>query len=396
MLSNNDGCVVARSNEAKRLGVKMGQPAFQIRDLLNTRQVIAISGDHLLYRSISLRVHSIFRRFVPLALDYSVDEAFMDMTGIEKSRLLPIGNAIVATCAAEERIPVTVGFAPTKTLAKIATERGKKSGERVVVLEDASQISAILSEISVGDVWGIGRRLAKKLFGCRVYTAADLAGRPVGWVRSTLGVHGERCWRELHGESCIELGHIERTLQDSISETRTFPRDVSDFDSLRAKTAIYAADCARRLRNMRAHCRKVTVFLRTNRFHTEHGYHAPQASVTFRRPVNDTGLIVEAAHHALSKIYSSEFAYKRAGVTISDISNADCWTPSLFDMETPAESACTSPRPQLLTAIDSINNTVGQPLIRLASQLAAGETHHNDGYSSSFQAPKTIPGEKDF
>ena len=392
VLSNNDGCVVARSNEAKALGIKMGQPAFQIRDIIRAGQVTALSGDHLLYRSISIRVHEIFRRYSPVSLDYSVDEAFMDMSGIDTVRLQFIGETIVRTCAEEEHIPVTVGFAPTKTLAKIATESGKKSCRRVVVLEDMAVIADILAHTSVSDVWGIGRRIAKKLYSSGVYSAADFTARPLAWIRSTLGIHGERCWRELRGEPCIELEHVERTLQDSISETRTFPTDESDFDVLRSRIAVYASNCARRLRDMHAHCRNVTVFLRTNRFHTENGYQSPQTSIAFRRPVNDTALIVEAAHIALKRIYSCGCAYKRAGVIISGISNADCWTPSLFD-ESANEPAHTAPHPGLLTAIDGINRSVGQPLVRLASQLT-GPGVAACGYSSSFQAPKALPGEK--
>lgn len=170
VLSNNDGCAVARSNEAKRLGVKMGQPAFELRELITSEQLIALSGNHTLYRDISLRIHDIFRRYAPDTTDYSVDEAFLDMTGIPDSELPGIGAAIVKTCMEEERIPVTIGFAATKTLAKIATERGKKAGERVVMLTDQEEIGKILSDMPIGDLWGIGRRLAKRMYLAGVHT----------------------------------------------------------------------------------------------------------------------------------------------------------------------------------------------------------------------------------
>lgn len=390
VLSNNDGCVVARSNESKRLGVKMGQPAFEIREMISRGEVIALSGNHLLYRRISLDVHDVFRRFVPNCLDYSVDEAFLDVNGVTESWLTEIGHGIVDACRAEARIPVTVGFAATKTLAKVATELGKHSGRSVVVLSDRREVEAALRELPIGEVWGIGRRLARRLYLKGIYTAADFAARPVAWVRQTMGVNGEKTWRELNGHSCIELSHLERTIQDSISETRTFPYDVYDYDYLRSRITIYAADCARKLRDMRARCTAVSTFLRTNRFHTENGYFAPEATATFKSPVNDTQIIVEGALQCLARIFNPEFGYKRGGVLLSGITAAEAYTPSLFGVEeAPRPQLDEEHRKSLFNAIDTINHTVGTPVVKLASQLVDGQPGHNDGYSSSFQAPST-------
>ena len=170
VLSNNDGCVVARSNESKRLGVKMGQPAFEIRDMIEKHRIIALSGNHLLYRDISLRVHDIFRRFVPSALDYSVDESFLDVNGIPVDVLPEIGEAIYDACWKEMRIPVTIGFAPTKTLAKIATEVSKKGGQRLGIIYDEADAVKIYDNIPIYDLWGVGRRLTKMLYQNGVYT----------------------------------------------------------------------------------------------------------------------------------------------------------------------------------------------------------------------------------
>lgn len=390
VLSNNDGCAVARSNEAKRLGIRMGQPAFELRDLIRSGELIALSGDHLLYRSISLKVHRIIARYVPRTLDYSVDESFLDLTGIPVDSLYSIGENIVAACQSEAGIPVTVGFAPTKTLAKVATEKGKKSGLSVCLLNDPEEISRRLSEMAIGDVWGIGRRLARRLSAEGVYTALQYCRRPLPWIRDHFGVNGEKTWRELNCEPCIELNHIERVLQDSISETRTFPHDEQDYDYVRARIIIYASDCARKLRAMRGRCMAVTVLLRTNRFHTENGYYAPQASYTFPTPVNDTNIIVEGALAALDHIFNPSLRYKRAGVILTDITAAECYTPSLFDSLDPEKKKRRKNRPALMRAIDNINRDIGHPAIRLASQLVAGQPGHNDGYSSSFGAPSEI------
>lgn len=387
VLSNNDGCAVARSNEAKRLGVKMGQPAFELRELITSEQLIALSGNHTLYRDISLRIHDIFRRYAPDTTDYSVDEAFLDMTGIPDSELPGIGAAIVKTCMEEERIPVTIGFAATKTLAKIATERGKKAGERVVMLTDQEEIGKILSDMPIGDLWGIGRRLAKRMYLAGVHTIRDFARKELIWVRGELGVHGERSWRELHGEPCIELAHASRTLQESVSETRTFPTDIGDFDYIRSRIVIYSTDVARRLRAMKGVCGVVSVFMATNRFHRERGYITPSASVRLDPPTSDTNVIADTAVRISESIFDPAYRYKRAGVTLSEIIPEREAAPSLFeDMEARRLAAARSRR--LMEAVDRLNRDCGSNVLGLATRLDKGYNESNDRYVNSFGPAK--------
>lgn len=383
--SNNDGCVVARSNEAKKIGIKMGQPIFEIRDLISSGKVIAISGHHLLYREISIKVHDIFRRFVPSAIDYSVDEAFFDMNGIPVRELEEIGRAIVCACMDEVGIPVTVGFASTKTLAKIITEVTKKTGNSVGLMIDREQTFSILESLPISELWGVGRRLSKRMYQSGIYTIADFSRADRAWVRSSFGVNGERSWLELNGTPCIELSHVERIMQDSISETRTFPFDVDDIDYIRSRIAIYASDCAAKLRKMNGACRSVTTFLRTNRFHTENGIYCPEATSVFATPCSDTTLIVRSAIDCLEKIYSPKVAYKRAGVLLGDISRIEAYSPSLFQSVSVSDFEASSQ--SLMKVVDSLNDNIGHPMLRLASQLTKGHPGHNDGYSSSFQAP---------
>ena len=385
VLSNNDGCVVARSNEAKRAGIKMGQPAFQIKDRIRSGEIIALSGNHLLYRDISLKVHDIFRRYAPMTLDYSVDEAFLLMDGIPESELRAIGEAIAANCWDELHIPVTIGFAPSKTLAKIVSETCKKRGRRVGVLLKADKARPVMQKMSISDLWGIGRRLSKRLYTSGVYTIADFADKDLGWIRATLGINGERSWRELHGEHCIELSHVQAPLQDSVSESRTFPEDVDDYDYLRARIAIYASDCSKKLRAMGGECRIVGVMLETNRFHTERASARPEGSVRFDVPTSDTVYISNAAISILDRIFIPDIAFKRAGVWLGEIVPAKSVVPSLFD--SPESIREKASRSHLMKAIDSINLGPGIPVLRLASQITQGHPGHNDGYSSSFQAP---------
>ena len=386
VLSNNDGCVVARSNEAKRAGIKMGQPAFQIKDRISSGEIIALSGNHLLYRDISLKVHDIFRRYAPKTLDYSVDEAFLIMDGIPDSELRAIGEAIAANCWDELHIPVTIGFAPSKTLAKIVSESCKKRGRRVGVMLDVEAARPVMQKMSISDLWGIGRRLSKRLYTSGIYTIADFADKDLGWIRSNLGINGERSWRELHGEHCIELTHVQAQLQDSVSESRTFPEDVDDYDYIRARIAIYAADCCKKLRAMRGACRIVGVTLQTNRFHLERGAAHPEGTVKFVVPTSDTVYICNAAVSILDRIFIPDIPFKRAGVWLAEIVPAQSVTPSLFDSREIINEKIA--RTHLMQAIDSINLGPGMPVLRLASQITQGHPGHNDGYSSTFQAPK--------
>lgn len=386
VLSNNDGCVVARSNEAKRAGIKMGQPAFQIRDMIERGDVIAISGNHLLYRDISLKVHDIFRHYAPKTLDYSVDEAFLLMDGIPDSNLREIGHAIARDCWQKLHIPVTIGFAPSKTLAKIVSESCKKKGRPVGVCLKAEDARPVIQHMSISDLWGIGRRLSKRLYSCGIYTIADFADKEMSWVRATLGINGERSWRELHGEHCIELNHVETTLQDSVSESRTFPEDVSDYDYIRARIAIYTADCCKKLRKMGGECKLLGIILETNRFHTERGVARPQGSVRFDVPTSDTVVACNAAIALLDRIFPYGMSFKRAGVWLGEIVPAQSVMPSLFDRADEVEAKRN--RANLMRAVDGINLGPGMPVLKLASQITPGHPGHNDGYSSSFQAPK--------
>lgn len=387
VLSNNDGCVVARSNESKRMGVRMGQPAFEIKDLISSGKILALSGNHLFYREKSMRVHDIFRRFVPTTIDYSVDESFLDVNGIPLEALGEIGDAIYAACREEERIPVTIGFAPTKTLAKITTEVGKKRGERVTVHPVAEDLFDIMEKIPIWNLWGMGRKLSKRMYGFGVTTIGDFRRKPLVWVRKQLGVVGERSWLELNGTSCIELEHVSRPLQDSISETRTFPEDVDDFDYLRARIVIYCADVCRRLRKMEGVCGALTVFLRTNRFHIERGCYSPEITVEFDPGVDDTSVVASAAIEALKAIYNPAFKYKRAGVVLSKITGKGVSAPSLFD-NVQEENLRIMKHGNLMKTIDRLNSDVSRQTLKLASELTKSDNGHNDGYSSSFGAPK--------
>lgn len=383
--SNNDGCVVARSNEAKQLGIKMGQPIFELRDLIRSQKVIAISGHHLLYKEISIKVHEIMRRYAPSTIDYSVDEAFLDMSGIPINVLPEIGRNIVETCKREVRIPITVGFAPTKTLAKVITEISKKRGENVALLHGEENINRVLSQFPINDLWGIGRKLAKRMYLEGIHTAADFASKDLMWVRSKFGVNGQRSWLELHSEPCLTLEHVNRPIQDSISESRSFPFDVDEYDYIRARIAMYTGHCAKRLRSMHALCKQLTVTLQTNRFHTDYVNKSAEISVVFDTPVCDTHTLVGAALEGLQQIFNPAYKYKRAGIILTEIQPGEQHTPSLFSA---AENNRLTKLRKLSKVIDKLNKGDDPVILPLAAEISNGYPGHNDGYSSTFQFRK--------
>ena len=239
----------------------------------------------------------------------------------------------------------------------------------------------MLASLPVYEMWGIGRRIAKRLYFNGVYTIGDFAAMDRIRVRGEFGVTGERSWRELHGEPCIELEHLERKCQDSISESRTFPVDIDDYDYLRSRMVIYSGHVARRLRAMGGECGALSVFLCTNRFHTERGYHAPTASTRFSPPVSDSAVIASAAVALMESIFDPAYRYKRAGVVISDITQAGVLAPTLFEDVEQRRQATLRSR---MEAIDRLNAAPGGGVVKLATELTKGHIGHNDGYSSSF------------
>lgn len=381
VLSNNDGCAIARSNEAKALGVKMGQPAFQLRDMINSGQIIAISSNHKLYYEISVRMHKIFRRYVPSTFDYSVDEAFLDFEGIPNEALLGIAQNIRDACMIEENIPVSLGISHTHTLAKIATHIGKKLTSSICVLDNKKEIREILEKTPIYDLWGIGRRLSKRLYYEGINTIADFSNLNINYVRSAYGINGERIWNELHCIPCIKLN--TSVLQESMSETRTFSHDTDNYEYIRSQIVMFAVNCSIRLRRMKGACKVVSVFISTNRFKDTQDYQSFHVNICFEAYESSSSLIVKAAEQGLMKIFDSSLKYKRAGVILSSIVSSECRQLTLFD-----ENIYTTKKEEerLSNVIDNINkNNRGETIVKLASQL----THESsqsflNGYTSTF------------
>ncbi len=249
VLSNNDGCVIARSNEAKALGIKMGDPYFQLKELIGQHDVAVFSSNFVLYGDMSARVMSLLRRFVPATEVYSIDEAFLDFTGLDTQKLHALGLEIARTVRRHTGIPVSIGIAPTKTLAKIASKLCKQYPKLrgCCFMHRPEDFEKVLRKFPIGDVWGVGRRYEKLLQANGVATAWDFTQLPSEWVRKRMSVVGLRMWKELRGEPCIGFEEMPAA-KKQIATTRSFDHDLHDFEQLHQRIAQYAASCAENLR----------------------------------------------------------------------------------------------------------------------------------------------------
>ncbi len=363
VLSNNDGCVVARSNESKAMGIKMGTPFFQVRNLSDSGKLIVKSSNYVLYGDLSRRVMSILREAAPRLEVYSIDEAFMDLEGVQPEQYRPMCLALVRKIRLWTGIPVSIGIAPTKTLAKVANHFAKRyPGYRgVCTIDNDEKREKALSLSPVGDIWGIGRRVAPKLEAMGIRTALDFARMPREWVKGKLGVMGERTWMELCGQEAVEREEWEA--RKTICTSRSFADPIPDLDELSLRVSDFAAICARKLRKEHTAAGRVTVFMYTNRFREDLPQYFPAISVPMDVPANNNQEIVGAALRGLKAIFKEGYGYKKAGVIVDDIIPESQIQGSLFDDNTEMRE-----RENVISELMDRFNTSDRSLLRLASQ----------------------------
>lgn len=333
VLSNNDGCVIARSNEAKQIGIKMGVPAYQIKELVKLHNVAVFSSNYTLYGDMSSRVMTILQSFVPEMEVYSIDEAFLNMSGMDlMGSYKQYGEKITTTVKQNTGIPVSMGIASTKTLAKVANKFAKKYKlySNVCVIDTDEKRIIALQKTDIGDVWGIGRQNAKKLNVHGVKTAYDFTQLPQSLVRKLLTVVGERTWRELKGESCIDLELVTPD-KKSICTSRSFGRSQTDIEGLKEAVSSYASICAQKLREQKSCAVSVMVFIHTNNFREDLPQYWQNCVVKLPVASNSTFEIVHYALEALNKIFKPGFQYKKAGVVITEIVPDTAIQTHLFD-----------------------------------------------------------------
>lgn len=360
VLSNNDRCIIARSNEAKAIGLKMGQPIYQVRDTLRTYNVALCSPNFPLYQDMSDRMQAILKRFAPTIV-YSIDEAFLDFRGFDPDKLDALGHTISRTVRHSNGLPVSIGIAPTKTLAKIASKLCKKYPKLngCCLMHKAEDIEKVLKKFPVGDVWGIGPRYEKMLNAAGVNTAYDFTQMSPQWVRKKMSVVGLRTWKELRGEPCIEIDEIAPDKQQ-ICTSRSFPSEVSDFDMLHTAVASFTATCAEKLRKQKSVCGELYVFIYTD-WHKEQSQSFERRIVKLVTPTDSTLELTAMAADALRQIYRSGFGYKKAGVILGDISPRTGVQTALFD---PIDRGKHS---QLMSVMDDLNRKQGRGTVGVAA-----------------------------
>jgi len=364
VLSNNDGCAVARSNEAKALGIKMGDPYFKIRDLVERNHVAVFSSNFPLYGDMSRRVQEVLRSFAPCVEQYSIDEAFLDLNGIQNVDFKAYAEEISRQCLRQTAIPVSVGIAPSKTLAKIASKLCKRYPKLNggCYMYRPQDIEKVLRDFPVQDVWGIGRRSARKLEALGIKTAWDYSSLSETTVRKLFFLPGYRTWKELKGIPSIEFEDMVEPRQ-SICVSRSFAHEISTLAELQEQVANFAEGTVAKLRKQSSLALELVVFAMTNRFkegapQTSGGYH-----VTLPEATSDHRTIIVTAVDACRKLFRSGYGYKKAGVVITKLVPEEGHTKSLFE-----DSEAHERDARLSGAIDRINRSYGPGSILLGLQ----------------------------
>lgn len=354
VLSNNDGCVIARSAEAKKLDIGMGGPYFKIKDVLRRHNVHVFSSNYALYADMSLRVMTILEQMAPAVEIYSIDEAFMNLTGVRNCRVLEeFGREIQDRIKRETHLAVGVGIAPTKTLAKLANHAAKKWSKTggVLDLSNLERQKKLMGLVDVADVWGVGRRIGNKLNAMGITTALDLSEQSTWVIRKHFNVVLERTVRELRGESCLELEEFAPVKQQIVC-SRSFAGRITEYADMREAVCNYAVRAAEKLRGERQYCRQIGVFIRTSPHAEGEIFYGNQAIIKVLTPTNDSRDIIRVATEALDRIWREGCRYMKAGVMLGDFFSQGVAQLNLFDDIQPQANSET-----LMRVIDGINQS---------------------------------------
>lgn len=386
VLSNNDGCAIAMSKEAKLLGVKMGTPFFMLKELIAKHQIKVFSSNYTLYGETSTRVMATIGALVPEYEIYSIDEIFFDLTTFQKHYdIFEYCKEMKYVIMRNTRIPISIGVAPTKTLAKAANKLAKKrfTDIGVCVMEDQHTVKELLKDFDVGDIWGIGRQHEKLLKLHGFDTAVKLMNAPDAWVRKNLSVVGLRLVNELRGFSCIALEEITPK-KKNMCVSRSFGNMLEDLCTLEESVTTHANRASEKLRNEGSNCSSVTVFLLTNQFREDLPQYSASKEVLLPFPSNDTANIIKAAHQALKLIYRPGFKYKKCGIFVNDLTPAGDVQLNLFVEQD------TDKKKSLNNTLDLLNKKYGKGTLKYAIQGTKNEWKlRADNLSPSFTTKLT-------
>lgn len=362
VLSNNDGCVIARSNEAKALGVPMGIPAFEYEALFKRLGVQVFSANFALYGDMSHRVMNILSEYTPDMEIYSIDEAFLKFEGFEHFDMHTYGAEIQQRTEKWTGLSVSIGFAPTKSLAKVANRIAKKFPEKtgfVYVIDNEEKRVKALKWLAIEDVWGIGRRHAKRLRAMNVKTAYDFTQLDDAWVQKNMTVVGLRLKQDLQGTPVLGLDAL--AAKKNIAITRSFEKNYTEFEPLRERVVTFATTCAEKLRRQGSCCNAVMVFIHTNSNRDDLPQYSRNIVIKLPYPSNSGIELARFAVIALEKIFKAGYSYKKAGVIVIDFTPEDQKQVQIFENSNPKHVP-------LMKAIDKINAVHGQQKVRLGSQ----------------------------
>lgn len=380
VLSNNDGCIIARSKEAKKLGIKMGLPVFQVRDLLQQHQIVAFSSNYALYADMSQRVMSTLESLAPRVEVYSIDEAFLDLTGVAYSQgLTEFGLQVRRMVQKHIGITVCVGIAPSKTLAKLANHAAKtwpKTGG-VVDLTSTERQRKLLSLLPVGEVWGIGGKLTKRLEQLGITTALQLADTDPKFIRQHFSVVVERTVRELNGESCIAIEDVAPTKKQIVS-SRAFGERITDKQQMREAISEYISRACKKLRQEQQQAKHLTVFLRTSPFSDKDAPYSASKSLELDNPSSDTRVFLANAMRLLDSLWVNGYRYAKAGVMLADFYDPAVHQPGLFDEPLIVKES----DKKLMQLMDTLNSKHGKTL-----WFASQGTKHEWGMKREMLSP---------
>ena len=362
MLSNNDGCVISRSQEAKDIGIPMGAPAHQYQKIFDKNRVEVFSSNYQLYADMSNRVMKILSTYSPDQEIYSIDECFLKFEGFERYDLTNYGQEIKTKILQCTKLPVCVGIAPTKALAKLANHIAKKFPQfhqGVYTIKTEEQIYKALKWADIEEVWGIGRRFSKRLRMIGVHKALDFVNLEDEYIRKEFSVVGLRLKKELLGESVLDLDMISP--KKRIATTRSFEKYTNDFEYVKERVSTFAVSCAEKLRKQNSSCNLLTLFIQTNPFDKEKAQYYRTISIHLPYQSNSSITLSKVAVRAFEQIYKDGYAYKKAGIIVSGLVPEDQRQLSLFEEEN-------THHPNLMKAMDVLNKKFGAAKVKLASQ----------------------------
>ncbi len=359
VLSNNDGCIISRSTEAKALGIKMGEPYFKAKDIIVKNKVEVFSSNYSLYGDLSRRVMRTLKRFNSAIEVYSIDEAFLDLSNFPDNEVESVGREIRETVLKWTGIPTSIGIAKTKTLSKVANHIAKKKKSGVTSLIGIENIDPILEKVEINDVWGVGRQLTKFYHKNGIYNAKQLKNKSNTWIKKNSNVLGSRTAMELRGVPCIDI-ETTQSKRKSCVVSRSFGQRIEKYQELKEAVANYCLNASEKIRSESLIAKSITVFVRTSPFQSRFGYYSNSKTIDFAISTNNSIEIVKTALVALDSIFKNGYRYQKAGVMLTGLSNED-GSKNLFSCEKDEKIK------GLMKSIDNTNYRYGRSTLSLAS-----------------------------